>query len=473
MDALDLFFKKFSYKFPKGYPDMNNEQDILLLESLLNNFNINVTINEGLTASILQKRAPRIPLFIDKLFNNSPFELEDGGTIILDKVNIDGVDFDTNSSQDDIEQALNKAKKITVTGNIDGESTTLSSGKLKKSKEFGGGSGSGAGAAVTALGESAQAYVSAIRYALGKEISNEDITLDNLKSIESKVDATSSAEEVFSFLQSQPSWLKSVVSSANVLASSYPGDFEFHRGSSFVDKIEAAAKTAIKQEGSLSNINKWNPADIWLVSPEVKDIDFPTDIGKLNDLIKELFNSKKLIGVSLKQTSSPKIDVYNLETDTTSYKYEGYTASPKSNDVYLNYDDGKIQFRTFSNMSAFQGEIMGKAAKHGKISTGAIDAILSKLGSSTLPDGNSVRDLVNNPTPEFESQFKDLYNKYTGADFDTFYPEADGNKKYSKYMGLNLLNIVDNSDKKDSIINSFVNYAKSKSEVSSVFIKIS
>ena len=35
MDSLDLFFKKFSYKFPKGYPDMKNEQDILLLESLV------------------------------------------------------------------------------------------------------------------------------------------------------------------------------------------------------------------------------------------------------------------------------------------------------------------------------------------------------------------------------------------------------------------------------------------------------
>jgi hypothetical protein len=35
MDALDLFFKRYSYKFPKGYPDMNNNQDVLLLESLL------------------------------------------------------------------------------------------------------------------------------------------------------------------------------------------------------------------------------------------------------------------------------------------------------------------------------------------------------------------------------------------------------------------------------------------------------
>ena len=36
MDVLDLFFKKYSYKFPKGYPDMNNEKDVLLLESMIN-----------------------------------------------------------------------------------------------------------------------------------------------------------------------------------------------------------------------------------------------------------------------------------------------------------------------------------------------------------------------------------------------------------------------------------------------------
>jgi len=35
MDSLDLFFKKYAYKFDKGYPDMGNEKDVLLLESLL------------------------------------------------------------------------------------------------------------------------------------------------------------------------------------------------------------------------------------------------------------------------------------------------------------------------------------------------------------------------------------------------------------------------------------------------------
>jgi hypothetical protein len=42
MDVLDLFFKKYSYKFPKGYPDMNNEQDVLLLESILKEIGINL-----------------------------------------------------------------------------------------------------------------------------------------------------------------------------------------------------------------------------------------------------------------------------------------------------------------------------------------------------------------------------------------------------------------------------------------------
>jgi len=35
MNVFDKFFVKFGYKFPKGYPDMNDEQDILLLESIL------------------------------------------------------------------------------------------------------------------------------------------------------------------------------------------------------------------------------------------------------------------------------------------------------------------------------------------------------------------------------------------------------------------------------------------------------
>ena len=41
MDILERFLYSVAYKFPKGYPDMNDEQDILLLESILKeDFNI-------------------------------------------------------------------------------------------------------------------------------------------------------------------------------------------------------------------------------------------------------------------------------------------------------------------------------------------------------------------------------------------------------------------------------------------------
>ena len=41
MDSIDKFLKLYSYKFNKGYPDINDEQDILLLESILKEeFNI-------------------------------------------------------------------------------------------------------------------------------------------------------------------------------------------------------------------------------------------------------------------------------------------------------------------------------------------------------------------------------------------------------------------------------------------------
>ena len=34
MDPIDKFLKLYSYKFDKGYPDMNNDQDIKLLETI-------------------------------------------------------------------------------------------------------------------------------------------------------------------------------------------------------------------------------------------------------------------------------------------------------------------------------------------------------------------------------------------------------------------------------------------------------
>ena len=74
MDQFDKFLNDNAWRFPKGYPDMKNEQDILLLESLLSKIlGEEVTIEEtALSPSELSKDAtlpggvktPRIEILI-------------------------------------------------------------------------------------------------------------------------------------------------------------------------------------------------------------------------------------------------------------------------------------------------------------------------------------------------------------------------------------------------------------------------
>jgi len=79
MDILDIFLNKYSYKFPKGYPDMNNEQDVLLMESLLNELGINEEEDKNLTfeqcKEILRTKAKlnnNIIEKIEKIYNDHP-----------------------------------------------------------------------------------------------------------------------------------------------------------------------------------------------------------------------------------------------------------------------------------------------------------------------------------------------------------------------------------------------------------------
>jgi hypothetical protein len=51
MDVLDKFFIQYAYKFPKGYPDMNNDQDVLLMESILGELDVKINLREAKTAA--------------------------------------------------------------------------------------------------------------------------------------------------------------------------------------------------------------------------------------------------------------------------------------------------------------------------------------------------------------------------------------------------------------------------------------
>ena len=83
MNIFDKFFTKFAYKFDKGYPDMNNDQDVLLLESLISeaigeNFSLQekaLNFNDIVGES---RKLIRMTVIADKIREKTPFTLQDG-----------------------------------------------------------------------------------------------------------------------------------------------------------------------------------------------------------------------------------------------------------------------------------------------------------------------------------------------------------------------------------------------------------
>ena len=81
MDPITKFLHNISYKFPKGYPDINDEQDILLLEAELNKigFSLNENNFKTLTFFDLKKRGGyRFADLARKIEEKLPFNLVDG-----------------------------------------------------------------------------------------------------------------------------------------------------------------------------------------------------------------------------------------------------------------------------------------------------------------------------------------------------------------------------------------------------------
>ena len=71
MDNITKYLNRIAYKFPKGYPDMNNDQDVLLLESLISEI-----IGEKIKLDEIGNKAgtkKAVQFIIDKLGNKYDF----------------------------------------------------------------------------------------------------------------------------------------------------------------------------------------------------------------------------------------------------------------------------------------------------------------------------------------------------------------------------------------------------------------
>ena len=203
------------------------------------------------------------------------------------------------------------------------------------------GGGSGAGAAATKLGESAQAVYAAMANVLKKNIKISDITKENFD----KANKLSFTDEDFAKIKNElpDDWIQSSIKGANALRKEFSGSsFEYHRGTKKVDIVENVFKTINKKEKAFGDLNKWSPADIYVMDRrfDPKVLEKENTLKGLNAMMLKLIEEKKLIGVSLKKIESGngRISRKNFPKDfkLTKATFRGTSSTLDAMDGYIN-----------------------------------------------------------------------------------------------------------------------------------------
>ena len=431
-----------------------------------------------------------LPLIEPTLSTANIINIKDTPKILEYRIESD----DRSVDRDKVEQILDK-NNITygeLTRDVGGfggsEIVTFDMKRVRIIYKLKGSRGSGGGAEATTLTESAQCLYAAIAFGLGREITSNDITQDNVKKYSKFFDINETNERILNELPDE--WVESSLLGANKLYQTFKGKgkYIFHRGSKEVDKIEASFKRVSKNENVRININKWNPSDIWMISDDFSFSFFDKEntILGLNQVIQEKLEENILIGVSLKKIiGNVRISVKNIFRDMKTCKYyDGYEYSKKSIDGYVLLTGGtKIQYRSFGagdGLTGWQGEVKGANANQGKISLGPTNLILKNHGQKTIPT-NAAKRVREEPDKVFSEISKGLakYARMTKTEINKLKndPKIYTLKfLYSKLQVTQLLDILENKllkkDKRNQIVEDLYLYASSQSKYSSAYYKL-
>ena len=351
------------------------------------------------------------------------------------------------------------------------------------------GGGARGGKRIADLGECSQCIYAAISFGLGREITMQDVTPTNITRYAYKYQIDKTVNEIINELPDV--WMTSSILGANKLYSKFfkvNGTFTFHKGSPLVDKINSLFQAFKKNEGLSLNINKWNPADFWLVSEDF-DINVLSDektMEGFNQQIQKQLLANKLIGISLKQMAGNATLTINNVDRTKKYdkKYEGYVFSNKSIDGYITLSGGtKLQFRATqgpNNLTGWQGEIQGGLAAGGKISLGPFNMLLRAHSIKEIPT-NAAKRVESEPDKVFTDISYGLkkYGKMSTTDIFKLKTSKPVTPQYlySKLQVVQLINVFEVTLKqkkklRNQLAEDMFLYAASLSKYSSAFYKL-
>ncbi len=339
MDVITKYLNRVAYKFPKGYPDMNNDQDVLLLETLL---------SEILGKSIILENQELISLIRSNIKDYGDLETSGRNTIKLTFSDIPNRGGQSDSMRRDVydelkslvdkEESLSNYRKV-ATGSSLGSAIINIDGKDYKLIVKG---ASNEAASDTDVKEALVSlfYITDIDSPFNKENYEERVN-QLIEIAEGGIpgESNSASNKVVVYLSatsddnkaSNVAFINQPLSSALAIKEVYPGQKLIRTG--LFDSIRSKAQ-------SLTGLpaDKWCPGDLYV---QLGDVNLTEDdnIELINDLFNDEWGSdvKPLTAVSLKQAdaqggkakallnkyASAKSD-YNLTKDEIAFDNQGY-----------------------------------------------------------------------------------------------------------------------------------------------------
>jgi hypothetical protein len=139
MEALETFLNKYSSKFPKGYPDINNIEDRTLLYEMVYSV-LNEKALAWMDLSSETRKYFRLSIIADKIKNEDPFTLETGEETVLKFSNPSYEDLFQNQDIEKIREI--GGARINKFPFFKSEDTPISFSDIKKTPDLGGTGGS-------------------------------------------------------------------------------------------------------------------------------------------------------------------------------------------------------------------------------------------------------------------------------------------------------------------------------------------
>jgi hypothetical protein len=340
MDPITKFLHSISYKFPKGYPDMNNDQDVLLLESIL---------SKVLGESIILENQDLISIIKSNIKDYGDLETSGRDTIKLIFSDIPNRGGTSDSMRKDVydelkilvdkEESLSDFKMEVGGGSSLGSAVVNFNGKKYRLIVKGASSDT---ASDTDVKEALVSlfYITDIDSPFNKE--NYESRVNSLIEIAEKGipgETSDASQKVVTYLSATSddnktgnvAFINQPLSSALAIKDKYPGQKLIRTGLFDIIRSKAQSLTGLPAD-------KWCPGDLYIQLGNV-NLTEDDNIELINDLFNDEWggDSKPLTAVSLKQAdaqggkakslldkyASAKSD-YNLTKDEIAFDNQGY-----------------------------------------------------------------------------------------------------------------------------------------------------